>query len=261
VEVVRSWIRNRVGYDSPLYVFAAKLADLYFAASREGVSGVRLLRMKYQTGPGSWRKFRRLMHPIFIRPGTTDVGSIIDNIFREEYGQLPREFRPKTIVDAGAYVGDTAAYFLSRFAEARVFALEPNPESYRLALQNLSAYGDRVIVSPLALWESEGTVRFVGEQTGASIAEEGIEVRTTTVEAILDGLGVDRIDLMKMDIEGAELTVLNSGVGGWLRAVQVLLLETHGRDIEDQAISLLEREGYRIHRHRNVWYCMNAVNF
>jgi hypothetical protein len=103
-------------------------------------------------------------------------------------------------------------------------------------------------------------VRFSGEQTGASVSEAGIEIQTTTVENILEDLGVDRIDLMKMDIEGAELTVLKSGVGGWLRAVDVLLLETHGRDIEVQAILLLEREGFRIHRHRNVWYCLNTVN-
>jgi len=94
---------------------------------------VRLLGMKRHSGPGVWMKFRYLEFPIFVRPGTADVGSIIDNVFREEYGQLPKGFVPRTILDAGAYVGDRAAYFLSRFEQARAIALEPNPESHALA--------------------------------------------------------------------------------------------------------------------------------
>ena len=114
MDAVRSWIRGLIGYRSWPYVFAAKAAIFYYAASREGFTGLRLLAMSGQKGPGVWMKFSNLMFPIFVRPGTADIDSIIDNVFREEYGQFSKEFSPQTVLDAGAYVGDTTAYFLSR---------------------------------------------------------------------------------------------------------------------------------------------------
>ena len=86
-----------------------------------------------QAGDEAVLNLRSLEFPIIIRPGTDDLSSVINNAIREEYGQFKKNFSPVTIVDAGAYIGDTAAYFLSRFPDAQVVALEPNEESYILA--------------------------------------------------------------------------------------------------------------------------------
>lgn len=257
MDALRSWIRGFLGYRSPLYVFMAKILFFYYAISRGGVAGLKLIGMRARPGPGVWMKFRKLMFPIFIRPGTADIESVIDNIFREEYGQFPKGFSPRTIVDAGAYIGDTSAYFLSRFMGARLTALEPNLESYQLAQNNLAGYGDRVVLMQRALWEVECIVHLAGQETGASVSDHGFAVETTTIPGLLNQMGVDQLDLVKMDIEGAEITVLKSGVNGWLKQVRVLLLETHGKEIEDTVIPLLREEGFRIQRHRNVWYCFN----
>lgn len=254
----RVWIRDLVGYRSPLYVFMANVLAFFYACSREGFAGVRVIRMRSHGGPGVWIRLRKLMFPIFIRPGTADVESIIDNVFREEYGRFRKGFTPKVIVDAGAYIGDTSAYFLSRFPDARLVALEPNPDSFALAQRNLAVYQDRVSLLQKALWNLEGIVLLGGEQTGAAIAQQGISVETITVEGLLKMMAIERLDLLKMDIEGAEVTVLETGVGGWLRKVDVLLLETHGKDIEDRLIPLLKREGFLTNRHRNIWYCTNV---
>lgn len=202
--------------------------------------------------------FPGLLYPIFVRPATADIQSIVDNVFREEYGRLSHEFVPSTIVDAGAYIGDTIAYSLPRFRTARLNALEPNPESYQLAQKNLAGYGARVSLIQCALWNVEETVYLDGHETGASVSDQGVPVPTTTVPQLLELFGVNRIDLMKMDIEGAEATMLESGLGGWLNRIGVLLLGTHDPDIEAKVMPLLEQEGFQIHRHRNVWYCFNA---
>lgn len=257
VEAMRSWVRGFLGYRSLPYAFAAHVIVLYFLVSRERAAGVRLLWMRRHAGPGLWFKFKNLLFPIYVRPGTADIDSVIDNIIREEYGQLPTDFAPRVIFDVGAYIGDTTSYFLSRFGGARVIAIEPSCESYDIALNNLSRYDGRVSVIKRALWDSVGSAQFGGRETGASIVAEGSLVLTTTIPVLMREFGIEAIDLLKMDIEGAELTVLRSGVNGWLKVVKILLLETHGKEIEDVALPLLRKEGFHIHRHRNVWYCIN----
>lgn len=257
METLRVYIRGVLGYRSPLYVFMAKMLSGYYCITRGGLAGLRLFSMRSRPGPGTWMDIPGLLYPIFIRPATSDIESIIDNIFRAEYGRLPRGFSPNTIVDAGAYIGDTSAYFLSRFPACRLIALEPNPESHLLAERNLAHYQPRVSLMQCALWNVEGTVYLDGHETGATISKQGVPVVTTTVPRLFEAFGVDRIDLMKMDIEGAEATVLESGGSGWLSRVGILLLETHGQEIVSRVMPVLEREGFEIHRHRNVWYCVN----
>lgn len=257
MESVRSRIRAFVGYRSWFYRVGSSLLNTYFAFQREGFAGLRLLAMRRSSGVGVWLSFRHLLFPIFVRPGSDDVISLVNNVLREEYGQMPRGFRPDTVLDAGAYIGDTTAYFLSRFPDARVIALEPYAESFRLARQNLAKYDGRAVVLQKALWDSGGTVRLAGVQTGAAISEHGTESLTITVRDVLGLFGVDHLDLVKMDVEGAETTVLRSGVGDWLRRIRFLLLETHGHDVEAEVIPLLQDEGFSVVRHRNVWYCRN----
>ena len=63
--------------------------------------------------------------------------------------------------------------------------------------------------------------------------------RAYTVDEILDESGFDRIDILKIDIEGAEKEVFEGDVGRWISRVNLLVLELHDR--EDL------RDGLRIH--------------
>lgn len=259
MEILRSRIRDIFGYSSWPYKLASSLTNSSFAFIKGGLNGLKIIRMNKGSGPGEWLKFPQLRFPFFVRPGTEDVRSIINNVFREEYGKLPRSFEPVSILDAGAYVGDTSAYFLSRFHNAKVISLEPNEESFNLAEKNLSHYGNQVTLIKKALWHQVGTVHFGGKETGASIKDEGLEVPTTTVGTILTEHNLSHIDILKMDIEGAEVSVLQSGKGNWLKRTKILLLETHGLKIEEQVLPLLAEQGFAVHRYRNVWYCLNGA--
>ena len=77
-------------------------------------------------------KFTNLDHPITVRPGTDDATTVISTVVREEYGQLQLTGDPLVMIDAGAYIGDTSAYFLSRFKGLRIFALEPSASWIRI---------------------------------------------------------------------------------------------------------------------------------
>lgn len=257
-ERFRAAIRGRLGYQSRLYAFASRVARTWLALRHEGLHGLEVLGMARSAGEGQWVTLRGLSFPIFLRPGTEDIGSIVDNVFREEYGQFPADYSPSVVVDAGAYIGDTSAYFLSRFASCRVIALEPNPESARIASRNLAPYGDRAKLHAKALWHCSGSIMLAGSETGAAISSQGEQIASISFDDLMSMEAIDRVDLLKMDIEGAEAVVLKSGVDGWLRKIGMLLLETHGVEIEDSVLPLLRDAGFSLRRHRNVWYCSNV---
>ena len=256
MEGVRRFFRDRMGYKSTVYVFASKLANLFFALLKGGWPGVKILSGRITSD--EWVSLRSPNHPIFIRSVQEDFSSIVNNIFREEYGQLPRLFSPKLIIDAGAYIGDTSSYFLSKYPSASVVAIEPNPESHEIAYKNLVCYGDRVTLVNAALSPEGGKkVRISGCATGARISDKGVSVDTISVEDLLISSKADSIDILKMDIEGYEVPVLMENSDNWLSSVKWLLLETHGAHIEQRLIPVLKQRGFRVTRHRNVWYCQN----
>lgn len=246
-----------MGSNSFLYKAASIGCSMFLGFSREGLVGVRVVLMRWRKGGAEWVRLRTLSHPIHLRFGTEDVGAVINNVLREEYGQFSNAFPAEHIIDAGAYIGDTSAYFLSRFKRACVVALEPNGESFALAAKNLEPYGHRVKLLKAALWVADGRVSISGSQMGCSIAGQGVAVSAVSMETLMREQGMSVVDVLKMDIEGAEDSVIMSGVGGWLSRVRLLLLETHGGEIEKRLIPMLDKCGFDVRRHRNVWYCFN----
>ena len=255
-ELIRRWVRGLLGYRSPIYRFISYLISQSIILRREGWRTMfQLEKINGMAEAKIVLNLRGLQYPITVRPRTDDLPSVINNVIREEYGQFDADYTPSVIVDAGAYIGDTSAYFLSRFPAARVIALEPNEESFTLALQNLKPYGDRVSLLQAALWTEVTTVRFGGVQTGAAIGLSGHEVATIDSASLMDKYGFNSIDLLKLDIEGAEYQVIPAGRGNWLEKVGTILLETHGHEIEAELIPLLRDSGFNCEKFRNVWYC------
>lgn len=233
--------------------------DFLSTTWKDGINTWRALRelKKERKDSSSPRSIvlSNLEYPIFIRPGTLDAGTIINNVIREEYGHFVPTKEPEWMIDAGAYIGDTTAYFLSRFSKLQVIALEPNPESYELARHNLKPYGERTILLQKGLFSNEQTQYFSGEGTGVSIADSGFEIECTTISSLLEHYSIPRIDILKMDIEGAEEAIFLSNPETWLGRTQLLIIETHGSHIESLVSRVLNRNGFSMKRYRSVWYC------
>ncbi|MHB1326346.1 MAG: FkbM family methyltransferase [Thermoleophilia bacterium] len=183
---------------------------------------------------------------------------IISTILREEYGQFQPAIDPEWMIDAGAYIGDTSAYFLSRFPRLRLVALEPNPPAFEMARQNLAPYGDRAILLPNALWATDQRCRFEGGFGEASIQATGREVEATSIPALLDKFAIPRLGILKMDIEGAEEAIFASSPEGWLACVDLLIIEIHGPAAQDIVSRALQENGFSMRQYKSVWYCMQG---
>lgn len=120
----------------------------------------------------------------------------------------------QTVVDAGAFEGMFAIYAACRVgASGRVIALEPDPENLRRLRENVARSGlNQIEIVEAGLWSRDGTVEFSSGGHGAAIAP-GIgstAIRVTTLAGLIERHKITRLDFVKMDIEGAEVEVLES---------------------------------------------------
>ena len=113
------------------------------------------------------------------------------------------------VVDAGANLGYytcLAARLVGR--AGRVHAFEPDPENHRLLERNTADLGDRVIVHAEALGERAGTARLAGDRSNMGDAHLEPDGSLVVPVARGDDLGLARLDLLKIDTQGAEVQVL-----------------------------------------------------
>lgn len=156
-----------------------------------------------------------------------------------------------SVLDLGAYTGLTAVYFAKRYPDARILAVEPDRSNYRCLRRNLSLndLSQRVRTLQACISDRPGSTRLArkGPQWGRSMGEgsAGQTVPTLTVGDALDKLGMPYVDLVKMDIEGAERLALEAS-DAWLPRVRWLLVELHLEHISlGRAGSILAEGGRR----------------
>lgn len=193
---------------------------------------------------------RFLDYPVKARRGTTDL-LVFDMIFVErEYAILDRLKDVRTIVDAGGNVGYSSAYLLSKFPESRTVAIEPDADNFRLMQKNLAPWVSRATCFEGALWSHATKLSFslettvAGREWGRRTQEGEGEIDATDMPTLLRQVGMERVDILKMDIEGAERTVF-SGDTSWLDNVRNLVIEFHGDDCEETVLKALQRYDYR----------------
>ncbi len=262
MDLLRRAIRSIINPDSSLYKGGATVMDFLTTMMTDGYktwSVLQELAEGKQSDPPRPVILRNLTHPILVRPGTQDAHTIINNVVRKEYDQMKLSTPPKWMIDAGAYIGDTSAYFLSRFPDLKIIALEPNPSAHEIAKQNLKPYGDRAILLQKGLYISDGTALFSGESTGASIAETGFKIDCTNVSSLLERYSIPFVDILKMDIEGAEEAIFSSNPEIWLSRINMLIIEIHSSHAKPLITGVLTDNGFSMKRYRSIWYCQSGT--
>jgi FkbM family methyltransferase len=205
-------------------------------------------------------------HPVAVRLGR-NLGTVLSLGRAEEREErdlltgLARANRSQVFWDVGANFGLFTFSLSAGLPELRIEAFEPDPDYVALLQETIGLNGsERVRVHPVALSDALGEVAFkrdlVSGSTGAMVAsrqpsadapalvgESGlIEVVARTIDAESARLGAP--DLIKIDVEGAELAVLQGGRGTLESHMPIILLECTHR--QEEVRRFLEELGYEI---------------
>ena len=175
-----------------------------------------------------------LNRKIWIRPATSDL-EVVREVFHErEYEVACWDIKPKVIVDAGANIGLTSLYFAARCDYARIIAIEPEASNVELLRRNTNGV-ENITVKAGALWPRKTSLSLVDDHAAkwAFSVQEGSAAQSSvsafTVPEILAEIGSDYIDLLKLDIEGAEKELFSGSCESWLPRVKRIVIELHDR--------------------------------
>ncbi len=164
-----------------------------------------------------------------------------------------------TVVDVGSNKGISALYFLTRSPDVRVWLHEPVPANLERLRANLVGYEERYVLTEAAVGTASGPVRFNVEPTGryGGIGVATAEAITVTCRHVDEVLGevleqVPRIDLLKVDIEGLELEVVEGIDPALLSRIGTICFESDQpglTPLADAYTSTSRNETYRlVHR-------------
>lgn len=159
-----------------------------------------------------------------------------------------------TVVDAGANIGTFAIYAASQALDGMVFALEPNVYLSKLLKTNVKCNGfTNVKVLDAALSNREGMVDFGLIPSGGSIMKGyaqnavNVSVKTYDIDSLISSVVAGPVDLLKLDIEGAEFETFGDFKSS--DSVARIAMEVHPSygDIS-RLIRLLEYRGFDVKR-------------
>jgi FkbM family methyltransferase len=204
---------------------------------------------------------------VLCRPKTSDA-TVLWDTFYEGYHLPPEEMEhPKVILDLGANVGFTAAHFAFLYPEAKVIAVEMDSGNAAMAIKNIAPWASRCLLINAAVWTSDGEVIYGGEEEwgfhvlAGESAREGVRrsARALTIDTLLAENGLNKVDYMKMDIEGAEGDVLLHS-GSWIDKVASMKVEIHSQDASyDFCESILSKAGFRCFPDKRHKHCIVAI--
>ena len=238
--------------------FSQRLGRLHkFARSAGPVRGPRLL---WQITRKSSPVLASLPggRAIELRPRTSDQ-YMLEEVFIDRAYDVGLDFEPAYVVDAGANIGCYTAWVATRHPHARIVAVEPDPGNLLMLARNTAGL-DHVRLVAGALWPEDrpllldASANDPSARTVGTAGEVGQPVRGITVGTLLREQGLSRIDLLKVDIEGAERELFE-GDTGWMAVTRAVLIELHDRTkpgCEEAFLRAARLHGFACRKHSDI---------
>jgi len=238
---------------SQTFLFASEGVKVYAKTKVETMDGV------------AWLIFLGKDINLRIRPDSIDERVAKEIVARDIYRveRIQKEDPDiKTVIDVGAHLGAFTVLASHLWPNAKILAYEPWPENFYLLHQNTI---DRKNVSPFQdalVGETTGVVRFKdpkpgpqGNTGGGRVVEEGGDrsLAAYSVERLLTELGSRQIDLLKLDCEGSEFSILEALLKrGELGRVKWIRGEWHSGDAGEKRVRDLLAKTHEVH-YRKVY--------
>lgn len=190
-----------------------------------------------------------------------DIQSIRE-VFLDESYRLPFSIQAGLLVDLGANLGLTSIWLSKHYGFDRIIAVEPDPDNARLVRKNFIDNGINGTVVEAAIGPRDGLVTFSSSQESnlgrIALDEDELnaemrQIKMISMPTLLSDLpDLQKIDLVKMDIEGGEQQLLSDNLS-WLSRVRAIIAEFHPEIIDYPGLTkVLEKQNFH-------YICANSL--
>jgi FkbM family methyltransferase len=233
-----------------LFYYAALKSHLVYrgvVAFRDG----RIIRIPFNvTESKVWE--------VCLRDNGLDVMTLAEFFSPEAF--IVDEFpdrEPAVIYDIGANIGVASLFFGVRYPQATIYGFDPLPTNYEICSMNYQNL-KHARAFPWALGSSTRTATFqfeANDNRGGRLAAssavnsksstQSISVEVFTIADVIREKQLGPPELLKIDVEGAELDVLK-GTGNYISSVKAIHLETHGPRLRAECLRWLQDNGFSV---------------
>jgi FkbM family methyltransferase len=214
------------------------------------VHGMKLYEKFHQGEVGDLVKYEipEYPSPLFMRVGTSDEPTFRQVFMNVRY-EIDIPFSPRTIIDGGSNIGYASVFYANKYPKAEVLAIEPDASNFDLVIKNTTSYPNIKCLQS-AIWgkstflkiHNPETEKWAFEVSEATKDEKGA-FEAFSIKDLIEKMGWESVDFLKLDIEGSEMSVFKSGYESWLPKVKLLIIELHERmqpgctDVFEKAIN------------------------
>ncbi|KUJ52955.1 FkbM family methyltransferase [Chryseobacterium sp. JAH] len=190
---------------------------------------------------------------IYLRTFKGDIDIFYEVFWKKTYSEhlylLKKD--PKIIFDLGAHIGITSIYLSLKYPNAKIYSVEASVENFELLKNNTSSFKNIVCMNAAAYFE-DGSVNFSSDELSYNqkISDVGVSTQAVSIESLKQKFDIQHIDLMKIDIEGGEITLLHKNTS-WLSNVDHIIIEIHHPYTSSDLKEDLKPFGFNIKRDKD----------
>jgi FkbM family methyltransferase len=177
--------------------------------------------------------------PFWLRAGTSDIPTF-DELFVANHYDFNYGFNAKNIIDCGANIGLSTIFFKNLFPDAAIIAIEPEHSNFEMLQKNVTPYNNISCINA-GVWNKEtnlkGSEKYGTEKWMFSVEEvsntesEGESKKdlmpAVSIAGLMQTFQLPTIDILKIDIEGAELELFSTNTEYWLPKTKCIVIELH----------------------------------
>ena len=186
-----------------------------------------------------------LQRDIFFRNDTKDLETFKE-IFNENIYNLNLPISPKTIIDAGANVGYSSIFFRLKYPESSIVAIEIEKSNVKMIKKNTLGFTNfytenKGLYNKKSFFKIEDPYNATNSFVIKEVEHNAqYDIESVTVDEIRQKYNWETIDILKIDIEGAEKQLFESNFEEWLPLTKIIMVETHDRMVPKCSYTVME---------------------
>jgi FkbM family methyltransferase len=197
--------------------------------------------------PNEIYSLQTIYGPLYFRDNFGDVTNLVSLFYHQVYRlrALPWE---GVIVDIGSNIGLAAAWFARHNPGRAIYCFEPLEANVELIERNCPSAN----VKQVAVGARQGKIKLRVDRDNVMASSIPCQWETQEMEFDVISLdefasvkGLEKVALIKIDVEGMEVEILQ-GCQEILKKTQQVVMETHSHSLHDETIKYLQRAGFGI---------------